>query len=78
MDMFRSPDVKGTATHMAHIDPVFNFRFWRISGQFCIKRGINDRTFHSAAVDTSFDTRFELNKCLCGPKEGRGAYVYFT
>ena len=24
--------VKGTATPMAHIDPVFNLRFWRIWG----------------------------------------------
>ena len=38
----------------------------------------NDRTIHSAAVDISFDTRFEFNKFLWGPKGGRGVYVYFT
>ena len=31
---------KGTATPMAHIDPVFNLHVWRISGKFCIIRGI--------------------------------------
>ena len=47
---------------MAHIDPVFNLRFWRIWGYFCIMGVSNDRTIHSAAVGISFDTRFELIK----------------
>ena len=43
---------------MAHIDPVFNLRFLENMGVVLFNKGVsNDRTIHSAAVDTSFDTR---------------------
>ena len=39
---------------------------------------VSNYAIHSSAVDTSFDTRFEFNKFLWGPKGGKGGYVYFT
>ena len=59
---------------MAHIDRVFNLGFFGEYGDSSVYLGVsNDKTIHSAAVDTSFDTRFEFKKILWGPKGGRGA-----
>ena len=37
---------------------------WRFASLAQQKGVSNDRTIHSAAVDTSFDTRFDFNKFL--------------
>ena len=40
MPFYENLKEKGTATPMAHIDPISNLRFWRIWGKFYIIRGI--------------------------------------